>query len=312
MAALTGFAATVRALLQRLARNWPPKLASVVIAFLIWLFVTSSSASLTERSLFLPLQVDGVAEGFVPVGLPQTVAVSVSGPSLRVDRLTPEMLRASLDLTAVSGEFTQEVTVQAPQDIRVLRVEPAEVIGFLETITSSTVAVTVALTGDPPAGMLVEAEAEPAAVTLTGRSQVLDRVARVLALAPAVGGGVARLVAVDAAGEPVPDVEFSPPTVTVSVGTRPALVTREVEVDLRAPSDPQIGAVTLNDPSVTVAGPPAALAELTSVAGTVDAPTGPVDPGRYTLPVRLALPEGVVAMQTPTATLQYVRQPLAP
>jgi len=309
---VTGLAATLKALLQRLTRNWVPKAGSLVIAFLIWLFVTSSSASLTERSMFLPLQVDGVEEGFVPVGLPPTVAVSVSGPSLRVDRLTPDMLRASLDLTGTSGEFTEDVRVQAPQDIRVLRVEPAEVIGFLETITTSTVAVTVALTGDPPAGVLVEAEAEPAAVTLTGRSQVLDRVARVLAFAPAVGGGVARLVAVDAAGLPVPDVEFAPASVTVSVSTRPALVTREVVVELSAPSGPEVGAVTLNEPRVTVAGPPDVLAGLSSVPGTVDAPTGPLDPGRYTLPVRLALPEGVVAMQTPTATLQYVRQPLAP
>lgn len=309
---MTGLAATLKALLQRLTRNWVPKAGSLVIAFLIWLFVTSSSASLTERSMFLPLQVDGVEEGFVPVGLPPTVAVSVSGPSLRVDRLTPDMLRASLDLTGASGEFTEDVRVQAPQDIRVLRVEPAEVIGFLETITTSTVAVTVALTGDPPAGVLVEAEAEPAAVTLTGRSQVLDRVARVLAFAPAVGGGVARLVAVDAAGVPVPDVEFAPASVTVSVSTRPALVTREVVVELSAPSGPEVGAVTLNEPRVTVAGPPDVLAGLSSVPGTVDAPTGPLDPGRYTLPVRLALPEGVVAMQTPTATLQYVRQPLAP
>jgi len=309
---VTGLAATLKALLQRLTRNWVPKAGSLVIAFLIWLFVTSSSASLTERSMFLPLQVDGVEEGFVPVGLPPTVAVSVSGPSLRVDRLTPDMLRASLDLTGASGEFTEDVRVQAPQDIRVLRVEPAEVIGFLETITTSTVAVTVALTGDPPAGVLVEAEAEPAAVTLTGRSQVLDRVARVLAFAPAVGGGVARLVAVDAAGVPVPDVEFAPASVTVSVSTRPALVTREVVVELSAPSGPEVGAVTLNEPRVTVAGPPDVLAGLSSVPGTVDAPTGPLDPGRYTLPVRLALPEGVVAMQTPTATLQYLRQPLAP
>lgn len=309
---MNGIAATLRALLQRLSRNWVPKVASLVIAFLVWVFVTNSSASLTERSLRITLQVDGVEEGFVPVGIPQDVAVSVSGPSLRVDRLSPEMLRAYLDLTGASGEFTRDVRVQAPQDVRVLRVEPAEVIGFLETITTSTVAVTVALTGDPPAGLLLDAEAEPSSVTLTGRSQVLDRVARVLALAPAVGGGVARLVAVDAAGQPVTDVEFAPSTVTVSVTTRPALVTREVDIDLHVPTGSLLASVTLNEPRVTVAGPVDVVEALTSVTGTVDAPTGEVDPGRYTLPVRLALPEGVVAMQTPTATLQYVRQPLAP
>ncbi len=309
---MIGIAATLRALLARLRRNWAPKLVSLVIAFLIWVFVTSSSASLTQRSMLVPLQVDGVEEGFVPVGLPQSVAVSVSGPSLRVDRMTPDMVRASLDLSAANGEFTRPIVVQSPQDIRVLQVEPAEVIGFLETITTSTTTVTIALTGDRPAGVLLEAEATPAAVTLTGRSQVLDQVVRVLAFAPAVGGGVARLVAVDELGEPVTEVEFAPPTVTVAVNTRPALDMREVAVDLQRPASSRIAAVTLNDPVVRVAGPPAALVDLGAVTGTVDPPTGAMDPGRYTLPVRLALPEGVFALQTPTATLQFVSVPLEP
>lgn len=309
---MTGLAATIRALLARLARNWVPKLISVVIACLIWVFVTNSSATLTQRSLVVPLQVDGVAEDLVPVGLPTSVAVSVSGPSLRVDRLTPDMIRASLDLTAVNGQFERPIVVQSPQDVRVLRVEPAEVIGFLESITSSTMAVTTALTGQPPGDAIVQASVEPASVTLTGRSQVLAEVARVLAVAPVVGGGVARLVALDGSGSPVVDVEFSPETVTVSVGSRSALITKEVPVELDPPRGPNLSSVTLSAETVTVAGPPDTLAELNSVSGTVDAPTGAVDAGRYTFRVRLDLPNGVAAMTTPTATLLYVRAPLQP
>lgn len=309
---MTGLAATISVLLARLARNWVPKLISVVIAFLIWLFVTNSSATLTQRSLIVPLQVDGVAEGLVPVGLPSSVAVSVSGPSLRVDRLTPDMVRASLDLTAVNGEFERPIVVQSPQEVRVLRVEPAEVIGFLESITSSTMAVTPSLTGQPPDDAIVQATVDPGSVTLTGRSQVLDRVSRVLAVAPVVGGGVARLVALDDEGAPVPDVEFSPPTVTVSVSSRPALVTKEVRIDLEPPVSENLVEVTLSSETVTVAGPPGVLQDLSSLSGTVDAPTGAVDAGRYTLRVRLDLPDGVAAMTTPTATLLYVRVPMQP
>ncbi len=309
---MTGLMATLRVLLARLTRNWVPKAISVVIAFLIWIFVTNSSATLTQRSLLVPLQVDGVAEDMVPVGLPASVAVSVSGPSLRVDRLVPDMLRASLDLTAVNGEFERPIVVQSPQEVRVLRVEPAEVIGFLESITSSTMAVTVSLTGQPPGDALVQATAAPASVTVTGRSQVLGRVARVLAVAPVVGGGVARLVALDDAGVPVSDVEFSPATVTVSVTTEDALVTRDVPIDLETVSGPNLASVTLSQESVTLAGPPDVLAGISSVTGTVEPPTGAVDAGRYTLRVRLALPDGVAAMTSPTATLLYVRDPLQP
>lgn len=309
---MSGLLATLRALLARLARNWPTKLVAVGIAFLLWLFVTNNNQSTSQRSLLLPLMVEGVAEDQVAVGLPTTVAVSVTGPSARINRLTPEVLRATLDLTDVTGAFEQPITVQAPQEIDVDRVEPALVIGFLESITSSSLAVQVALSGQRPSGALLEASVEPTNVTLTGRSQVLDSVQRVVAIAPAVGGGLAPVVALDTEGRPVTDVTIQPASVTVAVTTRPVLLTKEVPLAFEAPLAPTLTSAELSSASVVVAGGEAALEPLESVTATVDAPTGSVDPGRYTLPVRLDLPEGVVALTTPTVTLQYVRAPLQP
>ena len=40
---MSGAWATFRAVLERLTRNWPTKLAAVGIAFLLWLFVTNSN-----------------------------------------------------------------------------------------------------------------------------------------------------------------------------------------------------------------------------------------------------------------------------
>lgn len=309
---MSGAWATFRAVLDRLTRNWPTKLAAVGIAFLLWLFVTNSNTTTTQRGLLLPLVVEGVAQDQVAVGLPTTVAVSLSGPSTRINRLTPEMLRATLDLNEISGAFEQPITVQAPQDIDVESVEPALVVGFLESITSSSLAVQVSLTGQRPPSTLLEATATPANVTLTGRSQVLDTVQRAVAIAPATGGGLSPVVVLDASGAPVDGVTVEPPQVTVAVTTREALVTKEVALEFEAPTATNLASAELTSRSLVVAGSEAALEPLESVTATVDAPTGGVDPGRYTLPVRLDLPEGVVALTTPTATLQYVREPLDP
>ena len=309
---MSGAWATFRAVLERLARNWPTKLAAVGIAFLLWLFVTNSNTTTSQRGILLPLVVEGVAEDQVAVGLPTTVAVSVSGPSSRINRLTQEMLRATLDLNEISGAFEQPITVQAPQEIEVESVEPALVIGFLESITSSSLAVQVALTGQRPPSALLEASATPPSVTLTGRSQVLDSVQRAVAIAPATGGGLAPVIVLDGEGNPVDGVTVEPPEVAVAVATRDALVIKEVAVTFDAPSGPSLVSATLSGQTVEVAGSEAALEGVESVTATVDAPTGGVDPGRYTFPVRLDLPEGVVALTTPTATLQYVREPLDP
>jgi len=308
---MTGAFATLVTLLKRLAQNWPSKLGALLIAFVIWLFVTSSATTTTQRSLVLPLVIEGIDEDEAAVGLPEFVEVSVSGPSARIDRLRPDMLRATLDLTDIDGEFERPVVVQSPQEIRLLRVEPADVIGFVETESRRPVAVVPGVTGSLPDGRLLAVTVEPAQVTMIGRSQVLDNVARVVALAP-VAGGDADPLALDGSGVPVADVRFEPARVTVNVTQREALVSREVAVELTPPAAAGLVAVTLERNTARVAGPVAALATLERVQGTVQPPTGDVAPGRYTLPVRLDLPNGVVALDTVTAVLQFERAPLEP
>src|SRR5690606_6031456 len=156
---MTGAFATLVTLLRRLAQNWPSKLAALAIAFLIWLFVTSSATTTTQRSLVLPLVIEGIDEDEAAVGLPEFVEVSVSGPSARIDRLRPDMLRATLDLNDIDGEFERPVVVQSPQEIRLLRVEPADVIGFVETVARRSFPVVTGLTGDLPEGRLLRAGA---------------------------------------------------------------------------------------------------------------------------------------------------------
>ncbi|HET8984229.1 MAG TPA: hypothetical protein VFN03_00595 [Trueperaceae bacterium] len=309
---MSGAWATVKVLLLRLAKNWPNKVAAVLIAFVVWLLVTSNNTTTTQSSMFVPLVVEGVDQNQVAVGLPTRVAVSVSGPSSRIDRLTPEMLRATLDLTEVDGAFEQPITVQTPQDVTVLTVDPAQVIGFLESVVTRSVPVQVALTGALPTDATVAAVANPPAVTLTGRSQVLDSVQRVMVTAPAIGGGTGTPVALDAQGGPVDEIAFDPPTVIVAVTTRAVLETRTVSIDFVEPQAQGLVNATISSLTVTVAGPRQAIDALTTVTATVEPPTGEVDPGRYTLPVRLALPDGVVPLTTPTAALQFAREPLQP
>ncbi|MFO7545027.1 MAG: hypothetical protein R6W77_05985 [Trueperaceae bacterium] len=308
---MTGAFATFVTLLRRLAKNWPSKLGALLIAFVIWLFVTSSATTTTQRSLVLPLVIEGVDEDEAAVGLPEFVEVSVSGPSARIDRLRPDMLRATLDLNDIDGDFERPVVVQSPQEIRLLRVEPADVIGFVETVARRTFTVVTGVTGSLPEGQLLGAVAEPAQVTVVGRGQVLDTVARVVALAPAAGGEAAPL-ALDVEGQPVADVRFEPPQVRVTVTEREALITTEVRIDLATPTATGLVAMTLERSTVRLAGPVAALATLERVGATVEPPTGDVAPGRYTLPVRLDLPNGVVALDTVTAVLQFERAPLEP
>lgn len=308
---MTGAFATLMTLLKRLAQNWPSKVGALLIAFLVWAFVTSSTTTTTQRSLLLPLVIEGLDEDEAAVGLPEVVEVSVSGPSARIDRLRADVLRATLDLTDVAGPFQRPIVVQSPQEVRLLRVEPSDVIGFVETVARVPKAVEVGLTGVPQQDRLLSTVVAPRQVTMVGRSQVLDEVERVVALVPPEGGEAVPL-ALDDAGSPVAEVRFEPDTVVVTVTQREALVTAQVAVDLTPPVATGLVATSLERATVRVAGPASALAALDRVRATVEPPTGDVTAGRYTLPVRLDLPNGVVALETVTAVLQFERAPLQP
>jgi len=293
--------------------NWPQKLGALLLAFVMWLFVTTSSVTTTQRSLLVPLTVDGVAQSQVAVGVPKVVEVNVSGPSSRVDRLSPDDITATLDLTGLSGEFQQQINAQPPRGIQLVNVSPSDVIGFLETVGNRDMTLTVALGGSPPDDQLLSVASDPGTVTLTGQEQLLQKVARVVVVAPAKEGRVQEHpFAVDDAGVPMSNVKVSPSTVTVQVSARTAMVTKSVPIDLAPPSAPGLQQTTLSQPDATLAGPPGVLAGIDKVKGTVQPPTGNVDPGRYTLPVRLDLPEGVAALTTPTAVLRYARPSSGP
>ena len=303
--------------LRRLAalasHNWPQKLGALLIAFVFWLLVTNSSVTTTQRSLLVPLTVEGVKQSQVAVGVPQMVEVNVDGPSSRVDRLRPDSISATLDLSGLSGEFQQPISVQPPRGIHLVSVSPGDVIGFLETVGTRDVGLTVALSGSPPTNELLSASTDPATVTLTGQDQLLQKVARVVVVAPAKEGRfTAHPFAVDDAGVPVANVKIAPNTITIQVGARTALVTKTVPIDLTPPKAANLEQAILSQNDVTLAGPPDALAAIDSVKGTVQPPTAPVGAGRYTLPVELDLPEGVAALSTPTAVLRYGHPPSTP
>ncbi len=300
----------LRKLFEVASHNWPQKVGAVLLAVVMWLFITTNSVSITQRSLLVPLVTEGLEAGQVAAGVPSMVEVNVSGPNARINRLRSENLTATLDLSDVLGEFREQVVVQPPQGITLVKVNPDDVIGFVESITHRTLGVTPSLTGPAPDDVLLSIRSVPDVVEISGRSQVLQRVARVLVTAPArEGDSVGHAYAVDSAGVPVADVNIEPRDVALSVSMAPALSTRLVTLRLETLNLPPQATATLDQTEVTLAGPSATLAAIDTLVAEVDALSGSQGPGRYTVPIRLDLPPGVAVIGTPTAELRYDAPP---
>ena len=301
---------------RRLVHHWPRKLGAVAAALFVWLIVATDATTTAQRSLLVPLVVEGVDADRLAVGLPELVEVTVSGSSSRIDRLRPESFDAVLDLTDVVGAFQVEVSIAPPQGIVLERVAPSEVIGELETVAIAEVPVRITVAGALGPDERLAATATPETAQVRGRAAIVERVVAVVVPVAAEDARTALATtvapyAVDATGRPVLDVTVDPDRVAVAIAVEPVRVERRVPLAVVAPTATGWSDLQGAPSDVLVTGPATTLDALSVVEAVVQLPTEIPAGGRYTRPLTLALPEGVFALEAPTASVAYAPIPLA-
>ena len=302
---------------RRWFNNWPVKLAALAVAVLVWYFINTDGSVTGQRALDVPLTVIGLDQSKVASGVPERVAVTIYGPSTRVDALRPENVDAFLDLQEVSGDFRAPINVFPPQGLTSVRVAPSEVIGTVERRVSKRVPVRVALSGSRPLNAVIRGGVSPSDVSVSGLESEVARVAMVMAPVVlqegdlSIEGTPVRLYAADAAGEPVGEVRLEPAEVRVSTRPEVVLHTRRVPINLTLPdvAPYQVVTETLSEQAVLLGGPAEVLSTLNAAPATIDITvTALPGPGEYTRALTFTLPEGVYALERPRLRVQLEPQ----
>lgn len=298
---------------RRVSHQWPRKLAAVAVATVMWTFVSTSDTTVAQRSLLVPIAVEGIAADLVAVGIPEFTEVTLTGTSQRLDRLRPESIEAVLDLRGLSGDFAAPVTVAAPQGLTLDRVAPAEVLGILERVATREVPVTVVYLGPASPDVRPIGASDPSTVRVRGRGARLERVTQVLVVVDGGEGVVtASPFAADAAGRPVDEVSVEPASVQVSTVYEDVLVEGEVPLRLLPVVIGGIAEVVASHDRVRVVTAPSRLATLDELVAAAVLPTQRPPGGRYTLAVNVAVPSGVRLLDEVTVDVTYVDPPTAP
>jgi YbbR domain-containing protein len=291
-------------MIKRLTNNWLQKLICLCLAILAWYVVSLSDTSVSQRSLRVPVAIEGLSEFQAQSGAPATVDVIVSGRSSSVNALRPENFRASLDLRNAAGDYQESIVVVPPQDISLVSVSPETAIGTVETISSKEVPVVVALEGRRDPNLILTSRSSVQNVTATGRESVLAQVASATAVVTSESSERSvTLFASDANGLPVPEITLGPNAATVTVSTTPVLHSKTVALEVTEPEaeDFRVDNFSLSQTTLEVAGRTEQLAALQTVSGVAELPE-PLEAGDYSLSVNVQLPEGVRALETATAT----------
>ncbi len=301
----------LRRFFRRPANNWPVKIAAVVAAGVLWWVASNDAVTTIQRSLLVDLEVVGVDEDEVPVGVPARVEVIVTGPSDRMDALQASDIDAELDVTGVDGPFERLIDARAPRDLRVVGVIPTEVIGRLEAVRSASFAVLPMV--QSPSGDLswTLRLVSPVDAIVEARDPVLARVDSVFAVIATDASDLVPgqtmtmqvpLVAVDADGRPVEETTVLPAVATVEIEIQVRLERRLVPVRVRPPPEGvSVGALTPD--ALTITGLASTLADVTDVVASVPELTQSLPPGVYAVPLELALGEGISVSQAVVAEL---------
>jgi YbbR domain-containing protein len=293
-------------------------LASLALAFLLWAWVTTQRDPPESRVYAdLTLQTPTLADSLQIAGELPKVTIEINAPRSVADSISRAGLRPTIDVSQITGpgNYQAQVQVELPRAARVESMTPPRVDLVVDERSTRTMHLDIQpVPIKDPTRRLGEVEPAVSEVTVSGPKRLVDHVVRVV-LPIDIGDRTDDFtvdfvpVALDAAGQPIPEVAILPSRVTTAV-----------EVDQRGRSVPVL-VQTVGNPAQgyevvgTVANPATVLLDgpddvLSNILSVVTAPVD-IEGASETVNVRTALqslPDGVRVVNPVDASVVAVVQ----
>lgn len=110
---------------ERLLRSWPAKVLSIAVA--IFLFLFYRMATLEERFISVPLEIE-LSEELIPAqAVPENVRLTIRGRSQDVNLILPEDLKARVDFTAYEEEGRYSAPIRIEKRGAALHADPVDI-----------------------------------------------------------------------------------------------------------------------------------------------------------------------------------------
>jgi len=253
------------------------KILSVLLAFILWLYVSNEQNPSMEKNINVNLEHTGLAQNYlITGGIPENVRVKVHGNKTQLANLAPGDFRALVNIPeGETGEVNVPVQVSAPPGIRVVQVYPEEVSVTIDLLVEKVIPVAVSLRGKPAQGYTAQVPVcQPGTVVARGPGKVVS--------------GISQATAVVDIQSATKDIELNLPVSTgnLSVSLNPSMVrvtvpitgtdlSKTVPVQTQVTGTPAAGftvARSFSEPAtVLISGPADIISAITEVK------TWPVD-----------------------------------
>jgi len=167
-------------LLKRVTSNWHIKLISLLLAFVLWVYVQGLEEK--ERFVSVPLEVRNVPSGFmISSDIPDYVSVVLKGKESSFTGINWNNLRAYIDISNSTGGRIRGVARvdenSLPQGVSVKEINPRVVEIQVEKVLSKKVEVMPVIAGEPPYGYAcTDIVMQPQKVTIEGPESLIESI----------------------------------------------------------------------------------------------------------------------------------------
>lgn len=218
--------------------NMPARLMSLLIACMLWVYVTMDKNPTTERGYDVHLNQLNIPATMTVYNAPDTVRVRLRGPRTILNDKTGNEITASVDLkNVVRGQ--QKLPVQVRTRVgEVIAIIPKDVSLYVDILDHKTVPVNTRMVGAAREDMaLGNITIEPTNVEIRGAANQIAKISRVIAPIDVTDKNgnfeaESNLVAINDEGYDVPDMTITPNRVTVKATMMPQMLTVELPVQV--------------------------------------------------------------------------------
>ncbi|HMM19656.1 MAG TPA: CdaR family protein [Selenomonadales bacterium] len=287
-------------------KNITVKALALILAMVLWIYVTNEQNPPVETTLAVPLEVRNLGDSFVAVDAPDTVRVKVRGSRGIIAGLQPQDIQAFVDMRGLEeGRQSVKVHAQMPVSLELLEISPDRLQLRIDTATNRTLPVEIRITGSAAAGTSVaKASAAPQHVTIKGPKSLVDAADKAIVPLELAGKNADFTVTVAPQllgrdGKPLEGLAVSPEKITVSANLVKGVNKKTIDVKTIIYGELAAGQVlrgiATQPPKIQISGDPQVVdkidfvyTEPISIAG-IDRDTN--------REVKLQLKEGVIASQ---------------
>lgn len=166
-----------------LLNNFDIKILALVMAIILWFYVSSEYRSFVERYYEIEVEPINLNDNLSIKEIREKVSVGIKGPQNIIENITPSKITGTVDLQNIkeAGDYLIEVKVIAPRNTEIIKIIPEEVRVIVEEIVSHEYSVEYNLIGLPEKGYSLTDEPEivPKEVLVIAPTSIHEMIAQV-------------------------------------------------------------------------------------------------------------------------------------